>query len=50
MTPIVSHEIRLVSRPHGILTVENFTLVETGLAIVSALNDIKLKDFRYCRR
>ncbi len=32
MIPIVSREIRLVSRPHGIPTVENFTLVETGLA------------------
>jgi NADPH-dependent curcumin reductase CurA len=31
MMPIVSREIRLVSRPHGIPTVDNFTLVETGL-------------------
>ncbi len=30
--PIVSREVRLVSRPHGIPTVDNFTLVETGLA------------------
>jgi NADPH-dependent curcumin reductase CurA len=29
---ILSREIRLVSRPHGIPTVDNFTLVETGLA------------------
>jgi NADPH-dependent curcumin reductase CurA len=32
MMPTVSREIWLVSRPHGIPTVDNFSLVETGLA------------------
>jgi NADPH-dependent curcumin reductase CurA len=34
MMPIVSREIRLVSRPHGVPTADNFTLVETELELV----------------